>query len=199
VNLLLFDFANSRDLLENFTLLTKMVHRWLQYWRTDKQVKCYLDELLVISNHGPGSSGNSLSPAAKRILGTSFLVIALLGIKCLQALYLCLSSHDEYHRLINYDVMLFWQCGAEWNFIIISLGLQIMYTLKIMYWNGQDRRMAMPILLHRQVVYRQDNRYFLDETLTNRKGMNCLVSERVRRLVTYYRVMYSYTVPFFSE
>ena len=171
-----------------------MVHRWLQYWRTGKQLRCYIEEVAEMSDNGRGS--RQLSLPTKEIYGQILLLILALIYHAINSLYLTTVSLDEFPRLIHYDGTLFWHCKQIWNIFFISACFEMIYFLYRMYFQGKDKHVARPILLVRQVIYMEDSRYFIRKRY---KHSQKLVSHVIRQYTKWYRYVFSYTVPFLSK
>ena len=174
----------------------------MQYWRMEKQVRLYLEEVAAIcyeNNYKNPHNKNSSKERTRKIFSKAFVVFLILTFKLLHSIYLCLVQLDDFHRWLHYDLMLFWNCRQFYNIFNISLSLQLWYFVYRIYWHARDRRMAIPLLQIRRVLYFGDNRYFLEKHLTKRNGEKELASDRVKRYIKIYQRCFSYSVMFFCK
>lgn len=171
-------------------------HRWLQYWNTEKQLKCYLDEVAELSQNEVAKTKKFNSIRCK-----VSLICLILVLKCVQALCLCLLPMDELNRLLNYDMMLFWQCDQGWNLFTISCCAQVLTFLWVMYFksNSKMKEMAKPLLLTQKVLFKNDDNFFIRKYIRKRDNSLEKCSEHIARYSKYYRLLYSFSVPFFSK
>ena len=171
-----------------------MVYRWFQYWRLQKQIRWYISEVLEIRSDQARQGART-----KQILSSFATIFSIICIKCAQAVFLTCVPISKFNRLINYDIHLFFECDQKWNLFNVCLCLLILYFLTRMYWHASDRKMTIPMLLHREVIYHQDSTYFVEPFITNRKHRLVRVDSIVRQYVLFYIYLFSQMVPFICK
>lgn len=179
-----------------------MIHRWLHFWRLDRQIERYLRDVMeIVTNRRDGSL--RMNSTVKIIFLKTTLISLVYTAKCLQ--FICLIAYispaDHFSRLINYDIMLFYPCDPKWNLYTLSVGCQVIHFLHRMYWKAwHDPRSTVPAQMHWQIVYRGDvSNYFVPKSMIGRKGRLVRLDSLVKRASMMTLVVCSNMIPIISK